>query len=55
MLNVADETELSQMTFEFPFNLFSTIDARPIVDGDEALERLTQTINEMLAQMQPQG
>lgn len=55
VLNVADETELSQMMFEFPFNQFSTIDARPIVDGDDALQRLTQTINEMLAQMQGPG
>ena len=55
VLNVADESELSQMMFEFPFNQFSNIDARPIVDGDEALQRLTQTINEMLAEMQPPG
>ncbi len=52
VLNVADETELSQMMFEFPFNPYSTIDVRPIVDGDEALQRLTQTVNDMLAQMQ---
>jgi hypothetical protein len=40
------------MMFEFPLTPYSTVDARPIVDGDEALGRLTQTINDMLAQMQ---
>ena len=55
VLNVADESELSQMMFEFPLNPFSTVEARPIVDGDEALQRLTQTINQMLAQMQGPG
>ena len=38
-----------------PLNPFSTVEARPIVDGDEALQRLTQTINEMRAQMQQPG
>ncbi len=53
VLNVADESELSQMMFEFPLNPFTTIDARPIVDGDDALQRLTQTVQEMLSQMPP--
>ncbi len=55
VLNVADERELSQMMFEYPLNPFSSIDARPIVDGDEALQRLTRTINEMLGQAQGPG
>ncbi|HEX2064667.1 MAG TPA: hypothetical protein VHE80_09630, partial [Acidimicrobiales bacterium] len=42
IFNVDDERELSQIMFEFPFTTYSTIEARPIVDGDDALRRLTE-------------
>ena len=53
VLNVDDEQELSQMMFEFPLTPYATIDVRPVVDGDDALQRLTQTVEGILAQMQP--
>ncbi len=52
ILAVDDERELSQMMFEFPFTPYSNIDVRPIVDGDDALRRLTETVNDRLAQTQ---
>jgi muconolactone delta-isomerase len=48
---VANETELSQMMMEWPMAQFSDVDVRPIVDGDEALKRLTATMQEMMANM----
>ena len=55
IVNAADERELSQMMFEFPLTPYSTIDVRPITPGDDALQRLTETMNNMLAQMQGAG
>jgi len=51
IMDVANETELSQMMMEFPFSQFSEIEARPIVNGDDALKRLIATMQEMMAQM----
>lgn len=51
VMNTADETELSQMMMEFPFGPVSTINIQPIVDGDDALRRLTATMNTVLSQM----
>jgi muconolactone delta-isomerase len=52
IVNVEDERELSQMMFEFPLTPFSVFDVRPIVEGDDALQRLNATVTNMLAQMQ---
>lgn len=55
IVDVADATELSQMMMEFPFGPFSEVKTRLIVDGDDALARLTKTTNEALAAMQGGG
>jgi len=51
VVNTVDETELSQCIMEFPFGPFSAVQARPTVNGDEALARLTQTMTQMMAAM----
>jgi hypothetical protein len=52
VLNTADEKELSQAMMEFPFLPFSNTEALPTIDGDEGLERLIETMNQMMAAMQ---
>jgi len=51
IVDVANEAELSQMMMEFPFAPFSHIEARPICNGDDALKRMTATMQEMMKQM----
>lgn len=51
IVDVANETELSQMMMEFPFGPFSDIHPRLITNGDDALKRLAKTMQEMMAQM----
>ncbi len=53
VLNTADEKELSQAMMEYPFAPFSVIEALPTVDGDEALDRVIQTMDQMMAAMKP--
>src|SRR5436190_1615094 len=45
--------ELSQAMMEYPFAPFSVIEALPTVDGDEALDRVIQTMDQMMAAMKP--
>ena len=52
VFNTSDETEFSQAMMEFPLNPFSTVAVHPTVDGDDALNRLGETINAMLSEMQ---
>lgn len=51
VLNTTDETELSQCIMEYPFGPYSAVSARPTVNGDEALVRLTQTMKQTMAAM----
>jgi hypothetical protein len=51
--NNLDEKELSQAMMEYPFAPFSVTEALPTVDGDEALDRVIQTTDQMLAAMKP--
>ena len=53
MLNTTDEMELAQVMMEFPFGGYSSTEVIPTVNGDEALDRLIETINAMLASMKP--
>lgn len=55
IVDVADATELSQLMMEFPFGPFSVVKTRLIVDGDDALARLTKNANEIVAAMQGGG
>lgn len=50
-VNCADETELSQMMMEFPFGPFSVVSVHPTVNGDDALARLTATVQQQMAAM----
>jgi muconolactone delta-isomerase len=49
IVEVADEAELHQMMIEFPFGPWSTMDVRPIVDGDTALGQWQARMAEMSA------
>ena len=51
VFNTDDETELSQIEFEFPLAPFSVIHVYPTVNGDDALARLTETFKQMRAAM----
>ena len=53
VLNTTDEMELAQVMMEFPFGGYSSTEVIPTVNGDEALDRLIETINAMLASMKP--
>jgi hypothetical protein len=53
VINVADEVEASQVMMEYPFAPFSANELLPTVNGDEALDRLAETVNQMLAAMKP--
>jgi hypothetical protein len=55
VLNTSDDVELSQIMMEFPFQPFSSNELIPTVNGDEALQRLGETFNQMMAAMQPKG
>jgi hypothetical protein len=48
----ADDKAVAQQMMEFPFTPFSVISIHPTIDGDEALDMLIATVNEMMAQMQ---
>jgi hypothetical protein len=53
VINTTDEKELSQAMMEYPFAPFSVTEALPTVDGDDALDRLIATFNQMMAAMKP--
>jgi hypothetical protein len=53
VLNTADEMELTQAMMEFPFGGYSSTEVIPTVNGDEALDRLIETVNTMLVSMKP--
>jgi hypothetical protein len=39
VINVPDEATLNQMFIEYPFSPFSSMEFRPILDGDAALRQ----------------
>ena len=53
VFNTPDEKELSQAMIEYPFGPWSLTEALPTVNGDEALDRVIETMNQMMAAMQP--
>jgi hypothetical protein len=53
VFNTADDMELAQAMMEYPFGPYSYVEAIPTVNGDEALDRLIETTNTMLASMRP--
>jgi hypothetical protein len=53
VFNTTDEKELSQIMMEYPWQPFSANELIPTVDGDEALDRLIETMNRMMEAMKP--
>lgn len=51
IVNVADETELYQITLDWPLNAFSNLDVEPLVDGDEALSRWSARVQQLADQL----
>ena len=48
IVNVADERALTQMVLEYPFTIYSTMDVRPILDGDTALQLWREGMKQMM-------
>jgi hypothetical protein len=55
VLNAADDRELSQIMLEYPFQAFSANELIPTVNGDDALQRLGETFEQMMAAMKQGG
>ena len=51
IVNVADEMELYQLSAQFPLAPFSSVEVEVLVEGDAALQFLTQRIQALAAQM----
>ena len=49
--NVGDEMELYQLSAQFPLAPFSTVEVEILVEGDAALQCLTQRIQALAVQM----
>ena len=46
--NVTDEVELNQIMTEYPLQLWSEIEVKPLVDGDIALEQWMKALETQL-------
>ena len=47
VFNVPDEATLNQIFIEYPFSPFSTIEFRPVLDGDTALRQWQAAVQAM--------
>jgi hypothetical protein len=52
VINAANDRELTQIMLEYPLQPFTSNELLPTLNGDEGLEMLIETVNQMMAAMQ---